>query len=301
MRSDLRFRAARPFVELAGKGPRWFKAYHPEPPAFQPGGKAMPLPAQIATILTVAVIVLAPCVPFQAHAQDAEAGLLDRLDPDMDSSAAYAQSSRQSDIKQSLKLSVEQEKLWGPVEEVLTNLREQQRARRAALTGSEPTDQVERLRRRAELATQRADALKKLADAVQPLWVTLSDEQKRELTRSFAMVPNRTDHNQRMSYRRDDDDHHHRGAWRYDEQGRNDRYRRDEDDGEWRQNRDRMMRRRGDDEADQRDYLPRDRFDRYSRRQSQDDYRPRAREFDRDRRDFNRRSERDYCRCYWRD
>ena len=252
----------------------------------------------IATIFTVALITFAPCVPFQAHAQDREA--LERLDPDMDFTDAYAQSDRQSDIKQSLKLSAEQEKLWGPVEEVLTTLREQRRALRSSLTTSEPTDQIERLRRRAELATQRAEALKKLADAMQPLWVTLSDEQKRELSRSFAMAPSRSDQNQRMSYRRDDDDRYYRRAWRYDDQNRADRERGDPDDGEWRRNRDRMNR-RGGDEADERDDMRRDRFDRYSRWQSQDDYRPRAREFDRDRRDFDRRSDRDHCRCYRRD
>jgi zinc resistance-associated protein len=247
----------------------------------------------VATVLTVALIAFAPCVPFQAHAQGGEAGVLERLDPDMDSTEAFAQSDRQGDIKQALKLSVEQEKLWGPVEEVLTNLWEQQRARRSALTAGEPTDQIEHLRRRAELATQRADALKKLADAVQPLWATLSDEQKRELTRSFAMVAPSRNGQRQQSYRHDDDYRHHRGAWRYDGQDRG-----DQDDGEWRRNRDRMMSRRSGDEVDERDDMRRDRFDRYSRRQSQDDYRPRARGFDRDQRDFERRSDRDYCRCY---
>jgi hypothetical protein len=236
----------------------------------------MPKHTYMATILTVAFIAFAPCVSFQAHAQDEEAGFLE----------------------QALKLSAEQEKLWGPVEEVLTNLREQRRALRSAPTAGEPADQIERLRRRAELTTQRAEALKKLADAVQPLWATLSDEQKRELTRSFAMAPSRNDQRQ-QSYGRDDDHRRHRGAWRYDDRDRADRDLRDRDDGEWRRNRDRMMGRRGGDELDDRDDMRRDRFDRYSRRQSQqDDYRPRAPEFDRDRRDFDRRSDRDYCRCH---
>ena len=257
----------------------------------------MPQHTRIATVLTVAFIAFAPCVPFQAHAQDRESGLLERLDSDMDSSEAYAQSDRQSGIKQALKLSVEQEKLWGPVEDILTNLREQRRAFRSAPTAGEATDQIERLRRRAELTAQRAEGLNKLADAVQPLWATLSDEQKRELTRSFAMAPSRNEEIQ-QSYRRDDDHRNHRGARRSDDRDRADRDLRDRDDGEWRRNRDRMMNRRGGDEADERDDMRRDRFDRYSRRQPQDDYRPRMREFDRDRRDFDRRSERDYCRCY---
>ena len=214
----------------------------------------------------------------------------------MDASDAYAQLDRLRGIKQAMKLSIEQEKLWAPVEEALTNLREQRRALRSTMTADEPTDQIERLRRRAELTTQRADALKKLADAAQPLWATLSEEQKRELTQSLSMGPSRTDPQRRMSHREDDDAglhrRHHRG--RDTDQDRTYRDRRDLGDSDRRDHRDRMTGRRGYDNGD--DDLRRDRSDAYQRR-SHDDYRGRARRSDRDPNDYDHRSERDDCRC----
>jgi zinc resistance-associated protein len=247
----------------------------------------------IAAALTVALVALGPFVPFQALAQDERAVLGDYFDYDPDASDAYAQSDRQGGLKQALNLSAEQEKLWASVEEALTNLREQRRALRSAVTASEPTDQLQWLRRRAELSSQRADALKKLADAVQPLWATLSEEQKRTLTQNLSLAPSRADQERRTSRREDDDlgMRHHRG--RYDYQDRADRDRRGRDEGEWRYHRDRMMGRRGDDDDD----MDGGRFDRYQSRRPYDDDRPRLRRFDRDRFDFDRRSDRDYCRC----
>ena len=261
----------------------------------------MPTP-YIAATLTALIVALAPAVAKRAHAQGGDRTiLLERLDPDMGASNTYAQSDRQSGgLKQALRLSTEQEKLWAPMEEALANLREQRRASRSAMMASEDSDQVERLRRRAELTTQRADALKKLVNAVQPLWVTLSEEQKRELTQSLSMGPSRADQEQRMSRREEDDgmhQRHHRGGWRYKDQDRADRGSRDQDERGWRSHRDRMMSRRGDDDEDDRDDMRGDRFHRYSH----DDDRPRVRRFERDRYEFDRRSDRDGCRCYSRD
>ena len=157
---------------------------------------------------------------------------------------------------------------------------------------------MERLRRRAELTTQRADALKKLADAVPPLWATLSEEQKRELAQSLSLPPSRTDLQRRMSHREDGDDgmryRDRRGSSRYRDEDRSYQDRREEDRGGWRDRRDKMMTSRDEDDEDDRDDVRGDRFDRY--RRSHDDFAPRARR-ERDRHDFNRRSERDHCRC----
>ena len=252
----------------------------------------------IASILTVALIALVPALTNRAHAQDGgEAGLLDRN--------TYAQSNRESGIKQALKLSSEQEKLWVPVEEALTNLREQRRAHRASMMAGESANPMERLRRQPEVTSQRADALKKLADAAQPLWATLSEDQKRELRLNLSMAPSRADEETRTSRREDDDVgmryRHRRESWHYQDQDRADRDRRDQDGREWRDRRDRMMGRRGDDDEDDRDDVRGNRFDRYPRRFSHDDYSPRLRRFERDRYDFDRRSDRDDCRCYRRD
>jgi LTXXQ motif family protein len=81
--------------------------------------------------------------------------------------------------KERLRLTPEQEQLWGRVDEALRKLR----ARAAdARAGEGPVgDTMERLRRRADLVTARAETLRALADAVQPLWNMLSDTQKRDL------------------------------------------------------------------------------------------------------------------------
>ena len=258
----------------------------------------MSKPAHIATTL-LALVALATAWPINAQAQGREEFKSDIL------SDAYAQSDRQSGMKQALKLSAEQEKLWAPVEEALKNLQEQRRAFRSAMMEVEPTDQMEQLRRRAELTTQRSDALKKIADAVQPLWATLSEQQKRELSHVLSLTPGRTDQQRRTSRRGDDDldmrDRDRGRSSRYEDEDRSYRDRRDQDSGEWRGRRDRMMRGRDEDDEDDRADGRRDRFDGYSRRWSQDDHLPRARRFERDRFDFNRRSDRDYCRCDRRD
>ncbi len=94
-----------------------------------------------------------------------------------------------------LKLSADQEKLWPPVESAVRDLvkiridrakeREKTREAReaAANNGAEPQrpDPVTRLRNRADRMAATATALKKIADAADPLYKTLDDGQKRRL------------------------------------------------------------------------------------------------------------------------
>ncbi len=85
-------------------------------------------------------------------------------------------------IHAGLKLTADQEKLWPPVEAAardaatkMMGLVEKYR------TTERATDPIERLRRAAELAAVRADTLKKLADAAQPFYASLTADQKRRL------------------------------------------------------------------------------------------------------------------------
>ena len=85
-----------------------------------------------------------------------------------------------------LALSAEQDKLWPPVESALRdNSRkrltrfEKFRAEREQSAG--PADPVTRLRHGAEFMTERGGELKRLADAVQPLYDKLDDAQKNRL------------------------------------------------------------------------------------------------------------------------
>ena len=85
-----------------------------------------------------------------------------------------------------LKLNADQEKLWPPVE---TAVREFAKLRidranarmNATPDDSRPNDPVTRLRERADNMATMATAMKKIADAADPLYKTLDDGQKRRL------------------------------------------------------------------------------------------------------------------------
>jgi len=86
-----------------------------------------------------------------------------------------------------LKLTSDQEKLWPPVEGAVRDLvkiridRAKARESSAAKTDEQQVDPVTRLRDRAERMAATAAALKKIADAADPLYKTLDDGQKRRL------------------------------------------------------------------------------------------------------------------------
>lgn len=86
-----------------------------------------------------------------------------------------------------LKLSADQEKLWPPVEAAVRDFAklriDRANARMNALPGDadKPEDPVARLRQRAEDMGAASAALKKIADAADPLYKTLDEGQKRRL------------------------------------------------------------------------------------------------------------------------
>ena len=103
--------------------------------------------------------------------------------------AAFADA-RIAAVHAGLKLSPDQEKLWPPVEAAVkefAKLRiERANARMNAMRDDsrdrrEPVDPVTRLRERAEVMGATAAAMKRIADAADPLYKTLSDGQKRRL------------------------------------------------------------------------------------------------------------------------
>jgi hypothetical protein len=89
-----------------------------------------------------------------------------------------------------LKLTPDQEKLWPPVEAAVRDFAklrmDRANARMNALQNQSPDAQqddnpIARLRERAETMAGSADAMKKIADAADPLYKTLDDAQKRRL------------------------------------------------------------------------------------------------------------------------
>jgi LTXXQ motif family protein len=90
-----------------------------------------------------------------------------------------------------LKLTADQEKLWPPVEAAVRDFAKMRMdSANARMTAEKndadktqkPDDPVARLRERADNMGATATALKKIADAADPLYKTLDDNQKRRLT-----------------------------------------------------------------------------------------------------------------------
>jgi hypothetical protein len=90
-----------------------------------------------------------------------------------------------------LKLTADQEKLWPPVEAAVRDFAKMRMDRANARMTAEkndadkaekPDDPVARLRERADNMGATAAGLKKIADAADPLYKTLDDNQKRRLT-----------------------------------------------------------------------------------------------------------------------
>jgi hypothetical protein len=91
-------------------------------------------------------------------------------------------------VKAGLKLNADQDKLWPPVEAAVRDFAKQRADRANARLNPKPDgadaqrpDPVTRLRERADNMAATAAALKKIADAADPLYKTLDDGQKRRL------------------------------------------------------------------------------------------------------------------------
>jgi LTXXQ motif family protein len=117
---------------------------------------------------------------FREHMQHMRWSVEDR--------AAFADA-RIAAVHAGLKLTPDQEKLWPPVEAAVRDFvklrldRAQARMKAAddAQGQDQPDDPVARLRERADNMATSAAALKKIADAADPLYKTLDDGQKRRL------------------------------------------------------------------------------------------------------------------------
>jgi len=88
-------------------------------------------------------------------------------------------------IKIALGLTAEQEKLWPPVEEAIRGRLTARHQRLSTLTAMQSRDAefapIQAMRERSDALAQRSAALKKLADAWQPLYATLDTNQKLRL------------------------------------------------------------------------------------------------------------------------
>ena len=136
-------------------------------------------------IAAVAVLAIAGSTAVYAQHRHWGYGHM-RMSPE--DRAAFADA-RIAAVHAGLKLSADQEKLWPPVEAAVrefAKLRiDRANARMNAAQGDSsqpgPDDPVARLRERADNMATSAAAMKKIADAADPLYKTLDDGQKRRL------------------------------------------------------------------------------------------------------------------------
>jgi len=136
------------------------------------------------TIAAVAVLAIAGSTAVYAQHRHWSFNHM-RMNPE--DRAAFADA-RIAAFHAGLKLSADQEKLWPPVETAVrefAKLRiDRANARMNAAQGDAsqaPADPVARLRDRADTMAATAAAMKKIADAADPLYKSLDDAQKRRL------------------------------------------------------------------------------------------------------------------------
>ena len=136
-------------------------------------------------IAAVAVLAIAGSTAVYAQHRHWGHGF-SRISPE--DRAAYADA-RIAAVHAGLKLTADQEKLWPPVETAVKELAKLRIDRANARMNppkddssqQKPDDPVSRLRDRADNMAATATAMKKIADAADPLYKTLDDGQKRRL------------------------------------------------------------------------------------------------------------------------
>ena len=105
-----------------------------------------------------------------------------RWRPGAEDFAAFTDA-RVAALKAGLKLTAEQEKNWPAVEAAVREAAKQRTDRMAERMKDRESrrdaDAIARLRQQADMMTERAATLKKLADASEPLYKSLDDSQKR--------------------------------------------------------------------------------------------------------------------------
>jgi hypothetical protein len=111
-----------------------------------------------------------------------QSGRLDRghrWQPNVEDLRAFGEA-RLAGLKAGLTLTPDQEKIWPAFEQAAREYGKLRVDRRSAMGSAGPSnDPVERLRQRATALSDTGAALKKLADATDPLYKSLDDNQKR--------------------------------------------------------------------------------------------------------------------------
>ena len=178
-------------------------------------------------IAAVAVLAIAGSTAVYAQHRHWGGPGFSRMNPE--DRAAYADA-RIAAVHAGLKLTADQEKLWPPVEAAVREFAKLRIDRANARMNppkddssqQKPDDPVARLRDRAENMAASAAAMKKIAEAADPLYKTLDDGQKRRLAvltrmdRGFGGRGGWRHYEREMGVERDSDRHHGYGRNRDD-------------------------------------------------------------------------------------
>jgi zinc resistance-associated protein len=144
------------------------------------------------TILQLATIALiaGAAITFPADARERDRG--PRADrPALTVNQLVAgEDARTARLKADLRLTAEQEPAWPALETALRQMGNTRAERQVRMSAErepkESDDFVARLNTRATFLSERSAYLKKLADAIQPLYTSLDERQKRKLANHFA-------------------------------------------------------------------------------------------------------------------
>jgi len=137
-------------------------------------------------VATTAVLITASPLAYAAEMSSNTVGMTHPSAADLNALT----DARVALIKSALQLTPDQEKLWPPVEDAIrarSKNRQARLERLAQLRDSGPVEAlhdrnpIQLMQRRAESLNQRAADLKKAADAWEPLYKTLSPDQKKRM------------------------------------------------------------------------------------------------------------------------
>jgi hypothetical protein len=140
------------------------------------------------SLVTAAVLIAGVALSGSALAQDRQ----DRQDRLRHTELPANQASDQADarsarIRADLRLTPDQENNWAGFEGAMRDISKKQADREVALRADRaqqkgPVDVIEQMRKGADSMAEHAVDQKQLADAAQPLFASLNDQQKRHLT-----------------------------------------------------------------------------------------------------------------------
>ena len=164
------------------------------------------------SVAATAIVLLMTTSSFAYAAESSTVGMRQPSAADLNSLTDM----RVGVVKAALQMTAEQEKYWPAVEEAIRARSKNRQARleriaelheNGAMDALRERNPVELMQRRADMLVQRGADLKKLADAWEPLYKTLSTDQKRRMAFvSYVAMRGVRDAIEHRSEAEDDDD-----------------------------------------------------------------------------------------------